>query len=65
MKDLSQIEFRKSTSASNIYNSLKNESSTSLFEAKRTLEAIDRIQAVPILTRRLNIGTCQRKQNHC
>ena len=44
MKDLSNIGISNSSSAAEIYNGMRQMSHTTFFEARRTLEAISRVQ---------------------
>ncbi len=53
MKTTEKIKISKSMSASNVYNSMPMGTKTTMSEAKRTLEAIEKVQTVPFLTRRL------------
>ncbi len=53
MKTTNKIKISKSMSASTVYNNMPKGTKTTVSEAKRTLEAIAKVQSVPYMTRRL------------
>ena len=53
MKDVRQIEISYSSSAAEIYNGLRQKSPTTFFEARRTLEALSRVQGHKILLEKI------------
>lgn len=55
MKDLYKIPFKNANSSADVYNAIKSgKEKTSLYEAKRTMEAIGKVRSVSLLSRRIS-----------